>query len=67
MLDFISMCSAEQFGTERDRKIKKKRCLLRDLNQPHAIPQQVNQRFRQLDHTGEISSEVFIVQQYPDL
>ena len=30
-------------------------------------PRHVNQRFRPLGHTGQISNGVFIVLQYPDL
>ena len=61
MLDFICMGSFELFETGRERKIENdNRYLQRDLNPSHITPGQVNQRFRQLGHAGQISSGVFI-------
>ena len=51
MLDFICMCSAELFATDREQNIQNGNiCLQRDLYSRHAIPEQVNQRFRPLSH-----------------
>ena len=63
MLDLICIGSAELFGMERERKIQFENiCLPRDTN---LHPEQVNQRFRPLDHIGYISSGVFIVLHHP--
>ena len=51
MLDFISIGSADLFGTRRERKIHNENIYLqRDSDQRNAIPQQVNQRLRPLGH-----------------
>ena len=51
MLDFICICSAKMFGTEREQKIQNENVWLQwDSNPRHTTPRQVNPRFRPLGH-----------------